>query len=375
MKDSSRNASPETFVDKMDRAATVAADNRREDPRWRFRKINVPICVEHPGGGVRKIFVSCRNISTGGLSFIHKGFLHPGTACVVVLTKRDNHAMAVNGSVVNCRYVSEGIHEVGVRFDQRIQIHHILNINDASTQAGASIELKDLRGRVLYVDENPMDQVLLNHHIRTSGIELTTVHSADEALAELDNVSFDIVITELALGAAKNSTDFIKAVRAKKFAGPIVLATGDGTGAKAAEAKAAGATNLLSKPYDPKQLYELLKTLHRKVGAVLTSKAIYSALDDQPAMEEALSNYVTYCNDAAANLDDLLRGENLEEIRALALNIKGTAEGFGFATVGDAAREALVQIDLATTVADARPALRTLGLLLNSVAVRRPGQK
>lgn len=379
MRDPGQNPSPEEILERLDKNNSMAASsyrgaNRREDPRWRFRRMGVPVSIEHPGGGVRRLLVTCRNISTGGLAFIHKSYLHPGTTCMVVLTKRDSRPMPVRASVVNCRYVMEGVHEVGLKFEQRIQIHHILNTNDAGTQATTSVELPDLRGRMLYLDDNPMDQMLLNHHIRASGIDLTAVQSAEQALTAIKNNSFDIVMTDLNLGPKMDSVAFITSVRELNFSGPILLVTADASGHRASAARAAGATHVLSKPYDPRELYELLVALHRQTGAVVMSKVLYSAMEDVAEMRESLEKYVGYCNELADTLEQVTRSEQVEEARQMVLNIKGTAEGYGFATVGDAAGDAATQLDATMSCREAKPQIRTLCLLLKSMAIRKSGK-
>jgi len=61
-----------------------------------------------------------RNLSKGGLSFLHGGFVYPGTRCMVQLITTLGASDDVLGTVVSCRYIESMIHEVSIRFDREI---------------------------------------------------------------------------------------------------------------------------------------------------------------------------------------------------------------------------------------------------------------
>ena len=66
--------------------------------------------------------VCARNLSAGGFSCIHGGYLHPGSECQVVLPRREGgDPVAVNGTIVHCRHVEGSYHEVGIRFTEEIE--------------------------------------------------------------------------------------------------------------------------------------------------------------------------------------------------------------------------------------------------------------
>lgn len=108
------------LLDEIERSRLSPAKQKRNNKRYSFRQNNVPIAVEAYGGELSKFLVSTRNISKGGLSFIHGGFLYPGNACHLVLTTLDNQKVPIVGEIVVCRYVSGRVHEVSIRFKHDI---------------------------------------------------------------------------------------------------------------------------------------------------------------------------------------------------------------------------------------------------------------
>ncbi len=94
-------------------------DNRRRAQR---RSWSVPLTVtllEHvaTGGSKREVDVVTHDISPGGFSFIHNGFVHVGTEVATLLTMLPDRPK-VMGVVRNCIHLANSMHRVGVQFIQ-----------------------------------------------------------------------------------------------------------------------------------------------------------------------------------------------------------------------------------------------------------------
>jgi hypothetical protein len=98
----------------------VSKGSRRAHKRIEYRQANVALIVEHPGGTSANFLVCTRNISAGGISILHGGFIHPGSRCKIGLPQRDGNQCALIGTVVSCRAVDGFIHEVGLKFQHLI---------------------------------------------------------------------------------------------------------------------------------------------------------------------------------------------------------------------------------------------------------------
>lgn len=114
--------------------------NRRR-PRLVFRQREVPFTIQTYGGGTSEFLVSTRNLSRGGVSVLHGGFVHPGTECRVVLRTLDGERHALEGKVVQCRFIEGRIHEIGVKFSSLIDLGMFCaNVPDEPQEITAEIK-------------------------------------------------------------------------------------------------------------------------------------------------------------------------------------------------------------------------------------------
>ena len=115
----------------------------RSEKRWPYRTSNIALIVQHPGGGAGRFLVCSRNLSAGGIGFIHGGYLHPGSECSILLRDRDGSPMALAGKVVYCRHLNGRYHEIGIKFSERIDPVRILGstVTPGERGDGESIEL------------------------------------------------------------------------------------------------------------------------------------------------------------------------------------------------------------------------------------------
>jgi len=65
------------LLDNLDHASKEGdARARRNNQRMEYRADKIQLSVTHPGGTLGRFYVKARNLSAGGLSFLHGGFLH-----------------------------------------------------------------------------------------------------------------------------------------------------------------------------------------------------------------------------------------------------------------------------------------------------------
>lgn len=348
-------------------------ENRRKDRRWDYTQSDVAVTVEHPGGTLSRYLVTARNLSSGGIAFLHGGFLHKNTRCRIQLRRLGGTAEdAVVGAVTNCRHVEGRVHEVSIKFERRIDPMQYVNpkAEGPSGKAKASIELPDLRGAVLYIEDSDADNRLLQHHLRASGIQLQTATDADAAAQALARQPFDIILCDLNLGAARGE-DVIAALRAKGFQGPVVAVSADNGEERIASARAAGASEFLAKPYQPADLYALMTRLHQSVGAVLDRAATLSSKREQAGAGSVIDGYVQRAHVAGLQLKDLIAAGDLASVRTVCQDISGAAPGHGFEALGAAASDAIKILDGAGQINAAAKELRALRLLCEHVTSGR----
>lgn len=109
-------------LDKSTSQAPVASDKR--ELRIGYRPGNdVQVVIHHLYGQPVRYKVVPRNLSTGGIAFLHGQFVHPNSICVVFLpTLGQSSLTEVPGKIVRCRYISGMLHEIAVQFTQPIDL-------------------------------------------------------------------------------------------------------------------------------------------------------------------------------------------------------------------------------------------------------------
>ena len=113
--------------------------------------------------------------------------------------------------------------------------------------------------RVLVVEDEGAIRLALTGLLKKLGHEVTAVENGTRALEELRE-SFDLVITDLSLGAGPSGLDVLRAATAAEV--PAVMITAHGSERLAVEAMKAGAEDYVPKPFDNDEI----RLVVRRVG-------------------------------------------------------------------------------------------------------------
>ncbi|GJM19347.1 MAG: hypothetical protein DHS20C14_15600 [Phycisphaeraceae bacterium] len=112
-----------SVLKQMEQDASVSAGHKRDNGRAEFRDMTCPIELVRKGEGGRTTqLVPTRNLSAGGVGFLHRSYLHVGTRFRIRLTDLSGQVHNVEGAVAWCRYVSAMVHEIGGEFDEPISL-------------------------------------------------------------------------------------------------------------------------------------------------------------------------------------------------------------------------------------------------------------
>jgi CheY-like chemotaxis protein len=126
----------------------------------------------------------------------------------------------------------------------------------SATLAKPSTQRRQLR--ILAVDDEPAITRALSRLLRPMGHVVTTAESAEQALERLDVDAFDVIVSDLGMGAGMNGWELADQVRQRWPTTRFVLATGWGASIDAAEARVRGVDAVLAKPYPPSDLEPIL---------------------------------------------------------------------------------------------------------------------
>jgi len=135
-------------------------------------------------------------------------------------------------------------------------------------------------------------------------------------------------------------------------------------------AKQAGVDVVLNKPYQAKDLFDVMIDMHRRVGAFITTDQLYSSLEESPGMTEVITEYIDYAKQTAVELEQSILSTDIDKARTLCLGMKGSATGVGFTALSELAREAVKVMDASMSLEEARPQLRMLGLMCGRLSLR-----
>ena len=360
------------LLDRMDGKAGSSQSSqrrheRRTDTRFEYRKRDVIVRVEHLGGGTSDLLVSSRNLSSGGIGFLHGAFMHMGSKCLVVLVAKNSDVVQLRGAVVMCRHVEGLVHEIGVQFDRRIQPERFISGLDEDHEAQHSMEVPKLRGRLLYVEDTKAEAALLEHFVKSTGLMFVNVKSPGAALDAVKKSPFDYVFTDLDVDG-EDGVELITKLRSARFAGQIVVVTADNSTKRLKAATAAGADEHLLMPYAPDELYVLLKRLQDRVSG-LEGGLLYSARANDPSMAELVKEFMSDAGKAAEKIQKALDEQQLDAIRSVCIQLKGSAPAYGYEPLGALAAKTIELLDDNQSIEATTGQLRRLVIMCQSLAL------
>lgn len=138
---------------------------------------------------------------------------------------------------------------------------------------------KPQRKRVLLVDDNPVDQLLVGHLLSEAGYEVTPAESGEEALARITTDLPALVLLDHFL-PDMDAPEVLRRLRSQQATRdlPVILISGTGAAAHVAAGFQAGANDYLMKPVDGRRLAERVEAALQSREAARRARAV-SALE------------------------------------------------------------------------------------------------
>lgn len=116
-------------------------------------------------------------------------------------------------------------------------------------------------GHVVIVDDEEELAEILMESFELENYTVTVFHSAEAALAEIDSLTFDSIVSDAHMGGM-SGMDFLKELKKRDLGSySFFLCTGD-LEITESELKEAGGTALISKPYN---LFELIEVVANSI--------------------------------------------------------------------------------------------------------------
>jgi DNA-binding NtrC family response regulator len=126
--------------------------------------------------------------------------------------------------------------------------------------------------RILVLDDEPIVGNRLKPALAKSGYEVSVATSGAEAVRLIDEVGFDIVVTDIRMEGV-DGMDVLRHVRAHSPGTLVIMITGFATVELAREALTMGAFDFIAKPF---KLDDLRSTILRAVEALTSERGSQS---------------------------------------------------------------------------------------------------
>lgn len=114
---------------------------------------------------------------------------------------------------------------------------------------------------VLVVDDDPAIQEMLCEIIQQEGCNAVSVGSGEEALKQVESQHFDLVFLDLVLPGI-SGVDTLSAIKEKDDGVVVITITAYGYSIWAKQAMALGSMFLIHKPFQPRDIVEILDTVN-----------------------------------------------------------------------------------------------------------------
>jgi two-component system chemotaxis response regulator CheY len=158
-------------------------------------------------------------------------------------------------------------------FDVQIKVISHANKNDKGAQflflfsdnTLAREVLKLMGKKILMVDDSRTIRYLVNFSLAKEGFEVIEAGDGEEALSKLQsNTEISLVVSDVNM-PKMNGLEMVEAIRKMEQLKllPIIMLTTESTGDKVEQARKAGANAWLVKPFNDKQLIDVIKKLLR----------------------------------------------------------------------------------------------------------------
>jgi CheY-like chemotaxis protein/HPt (histidine-containing phosphotransfer) domain-containing protein len=207
-----------------------------------------------------------------------------------------------------------------------------------------------LRGRILLAEDGRDNQRLLTTHLRMAGAHVTVADNGRIAVDMAVAQPFDLILMDMQM-PEMDGYGATAELRRRGFTLPIIALTAHAMAEDRTKCLASGCSDYLSKPVT---LETLLRTVSRHLGqslpnAILIPPAspppieprngekIVSTMNHQRGMKEIIIEYIAGLPAEIAKIQDSLDRDDLQSLRRIAHQLRGTGGGYGFDSITELA--------------------------------------
>lgn len=349
----------DAILDHLD-GASSPTHHKRQCSRRSFRRMSVVVVVDQPGGR-SAITVACRNISRGGMSFLHSSYLHIGAPCIAILKHHQKGDTQVPGVIARCRHIDRTIHEMGVRFNKPINLPDYVDVDRLDEQFSfENVDPKSLSGKLLVVADYSIDRSLIRHQLEGTQIDASYANTLDEGVRLAEIGRYDLLLFDFDLGV-RTGIELLSAVRERGIIAPAILMSADTSFAARRFLREAHTDAFLSKPTTRSRLLQALAEFLYKDHPDAASPK--TEIEANPDLAEEFINDLSRL---ASELEGLVKADDSASFLRRCTRIVATATGLGLAPVAHAAELANREVSSSMSLKESRDSVSALIALCRS---------
>jgi len=306
----------------------------RAHARRKYRERSVGVMLTQPDGSEVMLKLAARNLSVGGVSLLHSAFVYPGTDIMVDLPRVNGKPQRIRGKVMRCTHVQGVVHEVGVKFDELINLNEYKHADPFTDSFSyENVDRSRLTGTVIHIDPSQIDRQIVRHFLRDTSLSIRGCENYDEAQAYLEK-GCDLLLAEFRL-PEMDAAELTTSLRTEGHTMPVVVLSSS-TSPETLEAIQRAAVDVfIPKPIEEKRLIAALAEFLAPDSADQEHKP--ASLDE--GLKELASMFAASLGETAGKLEAALQSENTKEILSIASQIKGSALSLGYERLGVCASE------------------------------------
>lgn len=220
------------------------------------------------------------------------------------------------------------------------ELSHIelLNENPLLPHLEDDIDSKRYHGRVLVVEDEPLNLKLIRHILEKVGLQVTSSSDGNDAVSCAVNGDFDLILMDMHLPSL-DGISATKAIRQRGVFSPIVALTASQDRSEIESFFEAGCEEYVPKPFERSQLYQCIQKYFEfeKVETSEDGAAQRSALPNNEQYAELVLSYLKKLHSRLSAIEEAFTFEDWESLRERAHSLGG-AGLFGFPKISLLAR-------------------------------------
>lgn len=153
----------------------------------------IPVIFTQLGGNESRVLAKGLDIATKGIGVLHGGFVYDGTRATLHVPAVDGERLTMEGTVVRCFHIKGRAHEIGIQFDQRVDLSMLLSdfTTEEAAERTALNEIAGLGRRLASLADSttqPFDlaDMLVQITKAWAGALVESAHENDETLEPTD---------------------------------------------------------------------------------------------------------------------------------------------------------------------------------------------